>query len=141
VSAPLSIDQINEHTYAAVAAYHAQDNGTARALCEAILQTQAHHPYALNLLGVIHMDAGDLPAALALFERGVHHHPEWSQILNSLAVCQQRMGDACAALASYRKLLTLSPDDVQAKNNLHGLLSTQVQQGIHHWIKLALDCY
>jgi protein O-GlcNAc transferase len=88
---PLTIDQINEYTHAAVAAYHRADQSRAQHLCREILNTMPSHPYALNLLAVLALEAGHLEEALGLLEPLLLAYPEMLQAQQNWQVCLARI--------------------------------------------------
>src|SRR6185503_11544693 len=84
----------------------------------AILQRAPEHADSLNLLGVIAMQSGDLPAALALVQRAVVLRPDAAVCRNNLGQVLERHGRDDEAARSYEAAIALDPAYAEAHNNL-----------------------
>ncbi|MDI9333956.1 MAG: tetratricopeptide repeat protein [Cytophagales bacterium] len=136
----LSDHDINTRTHAAVAAYHAADKATAKRLCDDILAAMPTHPYALNLVAVMAMEAAHLEQALDVFDRLIDAHPDDAQGLSNRRICIERMcqpnnqwlrlgfhyyqtGRVRKAIDVYRQAIAKGA----ANDNIHGNLGAHLQ--------------
>jgi protein O-GlcNAc transferase len=87
----------------------------------AILAHAPEHADSLNLLGVIALQFGDLPSALALVRRAVELRPDAAVCRNNLGQVLARHGRDDEAAACYEAAIELDPKYAEAHNNL-GLL-------------------
>lgn len=124
--AGLTSTEIDRLTNEAIAAYRSADHVRAQRVCHEIIQANAQHPYALNLLGVMLMEAGDLPLAHEHLRQCVSYHAHWAQAWNNLGVCEQRMGRRLEALAAYERALAINPSDADARGNFNQLFDARV---------------
>ena len=84
----------------------------------AILARAPQHADSLNLLGVIAMQSGDLPAALALVQRAVVLRPDAAVCRNNLGQVLERHGRDDEAARCYEAAIALDPAYAEAHNNL-----------------------
>ncbi len=68
--------------------------------------------------GVAHHSIGEIPQALAEFERAYSDNPNHIHVLNNLATCRELTGDHSGAEAIYTKLLQIHPGFLEARLNL-----------------------
>jgi protein O-GlcNAc transferase len=119
----------------AIACYRGGQWLQAEQLCRAILERQASHFEALNLLGIIATQTGRAALAADLFHQAVTARPESAvahvNYGNALQISQRYE----AALHSYERAVQLEPHDVEAWVNLG-----DVQQKLHHH-EAALESY
>jgi predicted TPR repeat methyltransferase len=98
--------------------------GEAARLYQEILRADPGLPEALYGWGVLCMDRGQLPEALAAFDTGVTAAPNnaslWFERGNALLVAQ-RLDDA---LESYERAVAIQPDFAEANNNRLAALFT-----------------
>jgi predicted O-linked N-acetylglucosamine transferase (SPINDLY family) len=108
---------------AAAAAYAANNRVEAENLCRAVLQAQPDSYEALNLLGIIRAQAGELKEAADLLRRAVAARPleavahnNYGNVLCDLGRCQE-------ALSFYQRALQLDPRYPEAYGNRGRALS------------------
>src|SRR5262245_39572599 len=90
----------------------------AEQLYRAILAHEPQHADSLNLLGVIALQAGDLPSALALVQRAVELRPDAAVCRNNLGQVFERHGRDDEAARCYEAAIALDPTYAEAHNNL-----------------------
>jgi predicted O-linked N-acetylglucosamine transferase (SPINDLY family) len=83
-----------------------------------VLQRQPDHADSLHLLGVIALQTGNLPAALALVQRAVALRPDAAVCRNSLGQVLERLGRDDEAGRCYEAAIELDPGYAEAHNNL-----------------------
>jgi predicted O-linked N-acetylglucosamine transferase (SPINDLY family) len=84
----------------------------------ALLQRDPAHADALNLLGVIALQAGNPTAALALVERAAALRPDAAACRSNLGQILERLGRTAEAVQAYEAAITLDPGFAEAYNNL-----------------------
>ncbi len=67
----------------------------------------------LHNLGVDHLEAGDLPSCVRVYERVVSRKRTAAAYTN-LAYCQRELGERAAAIAAYEEALRIDPEFVPA---------------------------
>ena len=82
-----------------------------------ILDLDAAHFDALHLLGVVHLQAGDPGAALALLEQAARLRPQNADVLVNFGNALRESGRPQRALAALDRALHLKPDAPQAHYN------------------------
>ncbi|MEJ6002890.1 CheR family methyltransferase [Paucibacter soli] len=87
---------------AATAAANAGQLALARQLCERLLQSQANHADAWQLLAVITAADGEADAALDCLRKALYLNPEHEPALTQLVLQLRARGDAAAARAEQR---------------------------------------
>lgn len=87
----------------------------------AILELNPRQPDALNLLGVICRDAGEVDTAIALLEQAVTESPDFVSYRVNLGDAYRAADRDKDAEASWRHVLKIQPHNVEALTNL-GLL-------------------
>lgn len=75
----------------------------------------------LNALGYEIMGAGDIDAAIAIFELNTERHPEAANPWDSLAEAFMNKGENEKAIEYYRKSLELDPENTNATEKLREL--------------------
>ncbi|MBF0626151.1 MAG: tetratricopeptide repeat protein [Magnetococcales bacterium] len=105
--------------------------------CQGILAQAPDHPDALNLLGILTMERGDLVAGMALVERSNRAAPSAEKGYN-LGLAAERLGDAAGAEAWYRQAVALDPRAAAAHNNLGVLLMERGDPAAGRHFDLAL---
>ncbi len=88
------------------------------AICRRILAQQPQHAGALNLLGMLACQAGQLPAAVELIRQSILVNPNSAEAHNNLGVALQRLGQADQAVAAHRQAVRLAPQSADAHYNL-----------------------
>jgi protein O-GlcNAc transferase len=111
----LSIDE----AFAAALEHHRAGRlGEAEQGYRAILACAPEHADSLNLLGVIALQIGDLPSALALVRRAVELRPDAAVCRNNLGQVLARHGRDDEAAECYEAAIRLDPTYAEAHNNL-----------------------
>jgi tetratricopeptide (TPR) repeat protein len=78
---------------------------------------------ALQNLGTIQYGWGNLPAALALYERARAVEPQQPDVWNSIGLVQARLGRLDAAISSFERVLRIEPAHAEAARNLGSVLA------------------
>jgi protein O-GlcNAc transferase len=91
----------------------------------AILQRVPRHADSLNLLGVIALQVGNLPSALALVQRAVALRPDSPVCRNNLGTVFERHGRDDEAALCYQAAIDLDAGYAEAHNNLGFLRARQ----------------
>ena len=86
--------------------------------CEAILRRDGNHATALQLLGVIRAQEGQLERAVELLQRAVATAPGAAEAHNNLGMALHGLKRDDDAVACYRTALALKPRYAIAHNNL-----------------------
>jgi len=100
---------------------------------DVVEQALTHAPDDLQLrfsLGVMRMEMGDRPQALAIFTRLTQDFPDLPDPFNNLAVLRAAAGELDEAKAALEQALRLQPEHAQAQENLGDVL-----------VRLALRAY
>ena len=113
---------------AGLAHYEAGRLGQAETLYRRVLGREPDHPDALNLLGVILQDKGDLAGSIAALSRAVAADPEFPEAFANLARAQHAAGDPAAAKRHSQRAIALDPDLAEA--HLHLARSSLALQDI-----------
>jgi predicted O-linked N-acetylglucosamine transferase (SPINDLY family) len=75
-------------------------------------------PEAAHLLGVCHLQAGNLAKGIEAFNRAVMLAPTNGMILNHLGVALCQSGRAGEGISALEKAVRLAPSSIEARNNL-----------------------
>lgn len=103
---------------AAAAAHRAGDRGRAHDLCVQVLAADPQAADALDLLGCLAQEAGDLPAARRSIEASIRARPAVAATHYNLGVVCALLDDVAAAIAAYRAAVDLCPGFAEAHANL-----------------------
>ena len=120
---------------AAARYYFARDYDEAERCCRELIAQDAQHFDALHLLGVVHLDRGELTDAVDCLKRAAAERGHDAQVnyhLGTALLGNRQFADAEAAL---RASLQARPDDLGALNNLGNAL---IDQGRY---ADALECF
>jgi hypothetical protein len=98
---------------------------SARDLCGRILDSDPNQIDALNLMGIVTLQAGQAPAAADYFQRAVGLKPESAAYHANLGAAYQAMGSLDVAVASYRRAIELKPDSPEVLKALADVLRSQ----------------
>jgi protein O-GlcNAc transferase len=90
-----------------------------------VLARRPDHPDALNLLGVLEQNAGNLALAIHCLEKAVERAPEQGSCRNNLGNAYKAASRPDRAEACYRQAARLDPDDPDPPYNLAALLQGQ----------------
>jgi tetratricopeptide (TPR) repeat protein len=95
---------------AGLAHHEAGRFAAAEVLYRRFLDQEPDHADALNLLGVLLQDSGELTESIAILSRAVAVDPEFPEALANLARAQCAAGDPAAAKLSSQRAVELDPD-------------------------------
>jgi tetratricopeptide (TPR) repeat protein len=98
----------------ALAHHEAGRTDLAEAGYRAVLTHNPDEPDALNLLGVILQEQGNLPESIALITRAVAIEPDFPEALTNLARALRATGDLTAAADAAGRAATLDPELAEA---------------------------
>ena len=99
------------------------------------LAVTSNNDVALNNLGIIFLDKGQLDEAISKLEAAIDLRPENAPAHDNLAKALLRKGQVSEAMVNYRKFLELEPANVEARNALGTALIQQghVREAIDQW--------
>jgi tetratricopeptide (TPR) repeat protein len=86
----------------------------AEALYKSVLAAVPDQPEALNLLGLVLQDRGELTASVTLIERAIQADPAYPAAYVNLGRAQRSLGQPHAAVASARRAVELDPTAAEA---------------------------
>ena len=108
-------------------AYTAQNLAQAESLFRKAIERSPRPIEALNSLGLVKADQGDIKAARRCFADAIRLDPRSSDSRVNIGVVLARTGDTAGAVAEYRTVLRLDTNNVPARVNLARLLAGQRQ--------------
>ena len=99
------------------------------------LAVTSNNDVALNNLGIIFLDKGQLDDAISKLEAAIDLRPENGPAHDNLAKALLRKGRLAEAMVHYRKFLEIEPGNVEARNTLGTALIQQrrVNEAIAQW--------
>jgi tetratricopeptide (TPR) repeat protein len=97
------------------------------------LDVTTNNDVALNNLGIIFLEKGQLDDAISKLQAAIDLRPENGPAHDNLAKALLKKGQVAEAMVQYRKLLELDPWNVEARNTLGTAL---IQHG---YVKEAID--
>ena len=99
------------------------------------LAVTSNNDVALNNLGIIFLDKGQLDDAISKLEAAIDLRPENAPAHDNLAKALLKKGQVAEAMVHYRKFLELEPANVEARNTLGTALIQQghVREAIDQW--------
>ena len=99
------------------------------------LAVTSNNDVALNNLGIIFLDKGQLDDAIPKLQAAIDLRPENAPAHDNLAKALLRKGEVAEAMVHYRKFLELQPASVEARNTLGTALIQQghVKEAIDQW--------
>lgn len=100
-----------------------------------IIATEPEHADALHLLGVVHLQRGDVLGAAGFIRRALASAPNYGEAYNNLGIALQAEGRFAPAEQCFLRAFALQPDNAESCNNL-GVV--RMRQGRPEY---ALDCY
>jgi len=112
-----------------------------RAALERALALKPDYAEALNSLGALQAQSGDVPGGIARFRAALKAKPDFADAMNNLGFALFQTGDEAQAHTLYEKALALRPDFPEAYNNLgifHGQrgdlsrAATYFKQAVEH---------
>lgn len=99
------------------------------------LAVTRNNDVALNNLGIIFLDKGQLDEAISKLQAAVDLRPENAPAHDNLAKALLKKGQVADAMIHYRKFLELEPANVEARNTLGTALIQQghVREAVEQW--------
>jgi Flp pilus assembly protein TadD len=99
------------------------------------LAVTKNNDVALNNLGIVFLDKGQLDEAISKLQAAIDLRPENGPAHDNLAKALLRKGRLTEAMAQYRKFLEIEPGNVEARNTLGTALIQQgrVSEAIAQW--------
>jgi len=99
------------------------------------LAVTSNNDVALNNLGIIFLDRGQLDDAIPKLKAAIDLRPENAPAHDNLAKALLRKGQVAEAMVHYRKFLELQPASVEARNTLGTALIQQghIREAIDQW--------
>ena len=99
------------------------------------LAVTSNNDVALNNLGIIFLDKGQLDDAISKLQAAIDLRPENAPAHDNLAKALLKKGQVAEAMIHYRKFLELEPANVEARNTLGTALIQQghVREAIDQW--------
>jgi protein O-mannosyl-transferase len=99
------------------------------------LAVTSNNDVALNNLGIIFLDKGQLDEAISKLQRAIDLRPENGPAHDNLAKALLQKGRLAEAMVHYRKFLEIEPGNVEARNTLGTALIQQgrVSEAIAQW--------
>lgn len=122
-----SVIPVGQALEAAAAAYASGDRAKAEKLCRGILQAQPDCYEALNLLGIVKAQTGQLAEAASLLERALARRPGHAAAHSNYGNVLCDLGRWQEALGLYQRSLQLDPRYLEAYNNRGRALSAMGQ--------------
>ncbi len=99
------------------------------------LAVTSNNDVALNNLGIIFLDKGQLDDAISKLQAAIDLRPENAPAHDNLAKALLKKGQVAEAMVHYRKFLELEPANVEARNTLGTALIQQghIREAIDQW--------
>ena len=99
------------------------------------LAVTPNNDVALNNLGIIFLDKGQLDDAISKLQAAIDLRPENGPAHDNLAKALLRKGSVAEAMVHYRKFLEIEPGNVEARNTLGTALIQQgkLREAIDQW--------
>ena len=99
------------------------------------LAVTSNNDVALNNLGIIFLDKGQLDDAISKLQAAINLRPENAPAHDNLAKALLKKGQVAEAMVHYRKFLELEPASVEARNTLGTALIQEghVREAIDQW--------
>lgn len=91
--------------------------GPAQTLCEAILKGEPRNFEALNLLGIIAAQTGNLEGAVILFRKAIDANPSFAAAYCNRGLAMYELGALDAALTDYAQAIAHNPGYAEAYFN------------------------
>jgi protein O-GlcNAc transferase len=109
----------------AISHFDSDKPADAERICRKILQAIPDEPHALQLLGILRSQAGDLEEGIALLERCVKLIPGSAEAHTNFATALKAAGRFDEAIAAARKAVNLNPEFAPASHLLGALYYTK----------------
>jgi Flp pilus assembly protein TadD len=111
----------------AVRCYEAGRADQAQQLCREIPDSDANHPDALHLLGVIAYNKGQYEQAIGLIRRAIAQNRHVARFHNTLGVVLRAAGKHEQAIVACKQATVLDPEYTQAHHNMGNAFFSQGQ--------------
>ena len=100
-----------------------------------VLAVTGNNDVALNNLGIIFLERGQLDDAISKLRAAIDLRPENGPAHDNLAKALLKKGQVAEAMVHYRKFLEIEPENVEARNTLGTALIQQghVKEAIDQW--------
>jgi len=100
-----------------------------------VLAVTGNNDVALNNLGIIFLERGQLDDAISKLQAAIDLRPENGPAHDNLAKALLKKGQVAEAMVHYRKFLEIEPENVEARNTLGTALIQQghVKEAIDQW--------
>lgn len=109
----------------AVKFHNTGDLGKAKNIYMQILQADPNQPIALQLLGVLAFEDGQLDIAIEFINKALAIKPDYDEAHYNLGVALKEQGKLEQAVASYRRAIAIRPDNADVHYNLGNALKDQ----------------
>jgi tetratricopeptide (TPR) repeat protein len=99
------------------------------------LAVTSNNDVALNNLGIIFLEKGQLDAAISKLEAAIDLRPENGPAHDNLAKAFLKKGRVAEAMVHYRKLVEIDPENVETRNTVGTALIQQghVKEAVDQW--------
>jgi Flp pilus assembly protein TadD len=99
------------------------------------LAVTSNNDVALNNLGIIYLEKGQLDNAISDLRAAIDLRPENGPAHDNLAKALLKKGQVAEAMVHYRRLLEIEPENVEARNTVGTALIQQghVKEAIDQW--------
>jgi Tfp pilus assembly protein PilF/predicted Ser/Thr protein kinase len=111
----------------AVNLHRARQLQQAEQICRQILNFQPNHVPAMQLLGIIGMQIGQLTPSIKIFKKALKKDPGNAELYGNLGMAQHQAGELKDAESSFRKAVKLQPRSPMTHYNLGINLQAQGQ--------------
>jgi len=102
----------------------------AKLLYQQILRDFPSNADALHLLGIIHLQSGNVQDAISLINRAIKLSPNVPEYYSNLGVAYKNLHDLYGAEKSYLKAIVLNPKYAEAYNNLGNIYKDRGQNAL-----------
>jgi tetratricopeptide (TPR) repeat protein len=99
------------------------------------LAVTSNNDVALNNLGIVFLERGQLDDAISKLQAAIDLRPENGPAHDNLAKALLKKGQIAEAMVHYRKILDIEPENVETRNTLGTALIQQgrVKEAIEQW--------
>lgn len=126
---------LNDALQAGVQSYSSGNLAAAEHIFRLILKGEPNQPDALQLLGLVEMQKGELESAVKLMTTSLALAPNNAGVHSNLGGAYKRMGKSDEAIASYKRAIEVDPKKADSYVNL-GVLYRDTKQ-----LDSATDCF
>jgi Flp pilus assembly protein TadD len=141
----MKLTNVGDAMNAAVQLYEAGRLHEAQQLCREILCSDADHPDALHLLGVIAYKTGQYEEAIELIREAITQNRRMPQFHNTLGVVLRAIGKLEEATVAYEQAILLDAEYAEAHHNMGNIFFSQGRyaaavEKYNHVISLDPQC-